>query len=231
MKLSIIIPVYNEKDTLLEVLKQIDEVDIPLEKEIIVLDGCSTDGTREILRKLQYKNTRVIFEEGRLGKGFAVRRGFREATGNILLIQDADLELNPKEYPKLLKPIIDGNCKVVYGSRFLRGRGLTNWGSYIGNRVVTAAINMFFFSNLTDFGTAYKVFCSSVIRDLSLCCNSFDFDAEITAKILKKGYHIKEVSVCYTPRDKKHGKKLHWLVGFRVLLSVIWCRFVKDGSL
>lgn len=226
MKLSIIIPVYNERDTILEVLKQVDGVDIPLEKEIIVLDGCSTDGTREILRDLKYKNVKVIFEDVRLGKGFAVRRGFKEATGDIFLIQDADLELNPNEYPNLLRPILDGNAEVVYGSRFLNGRGLTKRGHFIGNKIATWFINLLYFSKLTDIGTCYKVFKSSLIRNLKFQCNSFDFDAEITIRILKEGNKITEVPVEYKPRTRNQGKKLHWFIGVRILLISLKYRVV-----
>ncbi len=227
MKLSIIIPVYNERDTISEVLKQIDAIDLPLEKEIIILDGCSTDGTKEILRGLEYKNIKVIFESERLGKGYAVRRGFKEATGDIFLIQDADLELDPKEYPNLLKPILDGETEVVFGSRFLNGRGNTRIGSLLGNKVVAWFVNMLYFSRLTDIGTCYKVFKATVIKTMKFDCNSFDFDAEITVKILKKGFKISEIPIGYNPRTKDQGKKLHWLIGIKILLICLKYRFIE----
>lgn len=225
MKLSIIIPAYNEKDTIAQVLQQVNEVDIPLDKEIIILDGCSTDGTREILQRLEYKNIKLIFEQERLGKGFAVRRGFQEATGDILLIQDADLELSPKEYSALLRPILNGEVQVVFGSRFLKGRGNTGIGSFIGNKIAAWFINLLYLSRLTDIGTCYKVFKPTVIKDMRFVCNSFDFDAEITSKILKRGFKIRELPIEYRPRTRDQGKKLHWLIGIKVLFVSLKYRF------
>ena len=224
-KLSVVIPVYNERDTIEEVIRRVLEVNVGLECEIIVLDGDSTDGTREFLETLREEQVRVIFEKERSGKGAAVRRGFGEATGDIVIIQDADLELDPSEYPDLLAPILRGDAKAVYGSRFTHGRGATSFGSYIGNRTITWATNLLFFARLTDIATGYKVIRKDVLDTLRLSCNGFDFDAEITNRLLKAGVRIHEVPVAYAPRDHQAGKKLHWSEGFRVLLAILRNRF------
>ncbi|MFQ5915393.1 MAG: glycosyltransferase family 2 protein [Nitrospinota bacterium] len=224
-KLSVIIPVYNERETIEEVLRRVLAVEVGLEREVIVLDGNSTDGTREFLAEVRDPQVRVVFEERQGGKGAAVRRGFREATGDIVLIQDADLELNPAEYPNLLAPILGGEASVVYGTRFAHGRGATPFGSYVGNMVITWATNLLFLTRLTDIATGYKVLRMDVLNSLTLSCNGFDFDAEITNKVIKAGFRIREVSVPYAPRGREAGKKLRWASGFRVLLAILRNRF------
>lgn len=225
-RLSIIIPAFNERETIAEVLKRVCAVDVGLEKEILVLDGCSDDGTRELLQEIATPPIRLILEEKRMGKGAAVRRGFQEATGDILLIQDADLELHPREFPALIAPILQGEAQVVFGSRFSKGRGDTNQGSYLGNRIVTWATNLLFGTRLTDMCTGHKVFQADFIRSVPLVCNGFDFDAELTTKILRRGLKILEVPVAYAPRDRQAGKKLHWSAGFRVLFTILRYRFL-----
>ncbi|MFH1508119.1 MAG: glycosyltransferase family 2 protein [Candidatus Omnitrophota bacterium] len=226
-RLSIIIPVYNEKKTILEIIRRIDNVDVGMKKEIIIVDGCSTDGTETILGNLKRGDIKVIHEEKRKGKGAAVRRGFKEAEGDIVLIQDADLEVNPAEYPYLLNPILAGHKQVVFGSRFLNGRGLTRLGSYIGNQLITWALNILFFIHLTDIATCHKVFSRDVLKKLRLKSNGFEIEAEITTGIIKKGFKIYEVPIDYVPRTHQEGKKLHWAIGFKVLLSIIKFRFAK----
>ncbi|RJP29006.1 MAG: glycosyltransferase family 2 protein [Candidatus Omnitrophota bacterium] len=218
---SIIIPVYNEKRTIREIIKRIDDVDIGLEKEIIVVDGCSTDGTKEILQNLGRKDIKVIHEEKRKGKGAAIRLGFKEASGDIFLIQDADLEVLPAEYPYLLNPIIAGHKKVVFGSRFLRGRGMTRFGSYIGNQLITWAVNILFLVRLSDIATCHKVFTKEVAKKLHLKSNGFEIEAEITTRLIKNGQNIYEIPIDYVPRTHREGKKLHWRIGFKVLLAII----------
>ncbi len=225
-RLSIIIPAFNERTTIAEVLKRVCAVDVGLEKEIIVLDGCSNDGTRELLQEIATPPIRLILEEKRMGKGAAVRRGFEEATGDILLIQDADLELHPREFPALIAPILQGEAQVVFGSRFSKGRGDTNRGSYLGNWIVTWATNLLFGTWLTDMCTGHKVFQADFIRSVPLVCNGFDFDAELTTKTLRRGLKIREIPVAYAPRGRQAGKKLRWSAGFRVLFTILRYRFL-----
>lgn len=223
--LSIVMAVYNEKNSLLQVLEKIDRVDIGIKKEIIIVDGCSTDGTREILRGIRRKDIKIFFEEKRNGKGYALRSGFALACGDIILIQDADLEISPADYPFLLKPILEGRASVVYGSRFLRGRGKTNIISYLGNRLVTTVANILFGCRLTDIETCYKIFKSEIIKNMQFRCSGFDFDAELTASILKNRFKILEIPITYNPRNYQEGKKLHWTVGITSLLAILRCKF------
>ncbi|NQT46501.1 MAG: glycosyltransferase family 2 protein [Candidatus Omnitrophica bacterium] len=225
MKLSIVMAVYNEKDSIAEVIRRIQKVEIPLKKEIIIIDGCSDDGTRELLREVKADNIKVIFEESKSGKGSALQLGFKYATGDIILIQDADLEIDPFEYPALVKPILDGRTKIVYGSRFINGRGKTGIINYMGNRLMTTTANILFGSNLTDIETCYKVFRREVLDGLEFSCKGFDFDAELTSSFLKKGERIIEVPISYDPRDKKAGKKLHWITGFTSLRAILKTKF------
>lgn len=218
--------VYNEKNSLPEVLKKINKVDMGIEKELIIIDGCSTDGTIDILKQLNQSEIKVIFEEKRNGKGAALRLGFKKARGDIILIQDADLELDPSVIPSLLKPILEARHKVVYGSRFLKGRGKTHIINYLGNRAVTSLANILFKTKLTDIETCYKVFRNEVIRDMEFSCRGFDFDAELSCLILKKGEKILEVPITYKPRTKREGKKLHWATGLTSLLAIIRCRLL-----
>jgi len=218
--------VYNERETIKEILRRVRQVKLDIEKEIIVLDGASTDGTREILEEERDNSTRIVFEEERRGKGAAVREGFRHASGGIIIIQDADLELDPNEYSQLIAPILKGETSVVFGSRFLQGRKGLYWPSYLANRIITLLTNLLFNAALTDVATCYKVFKKEVISDLNLCCNGFDFDAEITVKILKKGLRIIEVPVDYHPREYNQGKKINWWHGFLVIWALIKYRFV-----
>lgn len=228
-KFSVIMAVYNEKENLTKVLEKIQQVQTPLEKEIIIVDGCSNDGTRELLEKINSDNDniRVIFEKKRNGKGAALRLGFKYVTGDIILIHDADLEINPFEYPALLKPILEHRSEIVYGSRFMYGRGKTNIISYWGNRLMTAVANILFNVHLTDIETCYKVFKADLIDGLKFSCNGFDLDAELTALFLKNGQKILELPISYSPRDKKEGKKLHWLAAIPSLIAIIRCKFSR----
>lgn len=226
-KLSVIMAVYNENKSLPEVLKRIYAAETGMEKEIIIVDGCSTDGTREFLRSVRDDNVRVIFEEKKNGKGAALQLGFKAASGDIILIQDADLEIDPAEYPALLAPILSGESNVVYGSRFARGRGRANIVSYLGNRLMTVTANILFYSRLTDIETCYKVFRAGLIKDFVFLCRNFDFDAELTAMFLKSGSLITEVPISYNPRRKKDGKKLHWTTAFTTLKALMRVKFAK----
>ena len=222
--LTIIITSYNEEKTIGAVLDKVLETPLSFEKEIIIVDGDSSDSTREILKRYEagHDNIKLILEEKREGKGAAIRKGFKAATGDVLLIQDADLELDPSEYPRLLKPLEEGKADVVYGSRFKHGRGLTSLGSYIGNQTITWLVNILFLKRLTDIATCYKVFRKDAIKDMDLVCNGFDFDAEFTCKLLKSGKKILELPVAYVPRSHSEGKKLNWTAGLtsiRIILA------------
>lgn len=224
---SIIVPVYNEAGTILSVLDAIVGTTIPLaggelQKEIIVVDDCSTDGTGPILKDYQRPSLRVLRHEVNRGKGAAIRTGLVAATGDIVLIQDADLEYDPSEYPKLLKPILEGKADVVYGSRFSGNdahRVLYFW-HYVGNKILTTLSNMFCNLNLTDMETCHKVFRRDVLKEFSLEQNRFGFEPEITAKLSRiPGCRIYEVGISYHGRTYREGKKINWKDG----ISAIWC--------
>ena len=230
-KLSIVIPVYNEVKTFEKVLAAVRAVPVPLTKEIILVDDGSTDGTRDLLRGLDTSrgDLVVVFHERNMGKGAALRTGFQSATGDIVLIQDADLEYDPGEYPNLLKPILDGHADVVYGSRFLGAgahRVVYYWHS-VGNRVLTTLSNMMTNLNLTDMEVCYKVFKKGVLKDLRLREERFGFEVEITAKIARGGWRIYEVPICYYGRSYAEGKKITWKDGVRALWCILKYRFVN----
>jgi glycosyltransferase involved in cell wall biosynthesis len=227
MKLSIVIPVRNERDTVGELIERVRAVDCGMPKEIIVVDGASTDGTREALLSAPRAGDLVlVFEDAARGKGRAVRTGFERATGDIVMVQDADLELDPGEIPSLLAPILVGESDVVFGSRFKgRGKGPTPWVGYIGNMGLTWAANVLYMKRLTDILTCYKVMRTPVARSLDLRCNGFDLDAEITCRLLRDGHRIVEVPVTYEPRSMDEGKKLSPGVGWSVLSAIVRTRF------
>ena len=226
-KLSVIIPVYNEEATLAEVVSRVQDVDLPLAKEIILIDDASTDGTREVIERLTEKNVVAVFHEKNQGKGAALRSGFAKASGEIVLIQDADLEYDPGEYPKLLQPILDGRADVVYGSRFVGSeahRVLYFW-HMMGNRFLTLLSNMFTNLNLTDMETCYKVFRKEVLEQISIKENRFGFEPEITAKISRLGCRIYEVGISYSGRTYEEGKKIGVSDGVRALYCIVKYRF------
>jgi glycosyltransferase involved in cell wall biosynthesis len=235
MKLSIVIPVYNEKDSILEILKAVKEVSLPKEitnKEIIVVDDCSNDGTREILKKISDPEIKVFYHEKNKGKGGALNTGFERVTGDIVIIQDADLEYDPNEYPKLLGPIMDDKADVVFGSRFIGGeshRILYFWHSML-NKWLTFLSNIFSDLNLTDMETCYKVFRKSVLDQIHIEENRFGFEPEITAKVgeLSRTNNVRlyEVGISYYGRTYKEGKKIGWKDGMRAL----WCIFKYNTS-
>lgn len=227
MKLSVVIPVRNERDTVAALIERVRAVDAGMPKEIIVVDGASTDGTRDVLEALKQGDDLVLmFEDRARGKGRAVRTGFERATGDIVMVQDADLELRPEEIPLLLQPILAGHSDVVFGSRFKgRGRGATPLTGWIGNTALTWATNILYRARLTDVLTCYKVMRSDVVRELDLRCDGFDLDAEITCKLLKRGHRIIEVPVTYEPRGQEQGKKLTPSAGVTVLRAIVRTRF------
>lgn len=221
-KLSVVIPVYNEKRWMAELLRRVREVPIP--KEVVIVDDCSTDGTRELLQRYEgAEDLRIVYQAENQGKGAALREGFRHCTGDIVLVQDADLEYDPAEYPRLIQPIIDNRADVVYGSRFIgdQHRVLYFWHS-IANRMLTTLSNMFTNVNLTDMETCYKVFRREVLEGIALKSNRFGFEPEVTAKIAKKrnpSWRIYEVPISYSGRTYEEGKK----IGLKDAFTAFYC--------
>jgi glycosyltransferase involved in cell wall biosynthesis len=226
MKISVIIPVYNEKDTIREILARVQRTKIA--DEILVVDDGSMDGTREILGELNQQDLiRVIQHERNRGKGAAVTTGYQHATGDVLIIQDADLEYDPRDYPALLKPIEEGNADVVYGSRFLGApRRPTMFWHMIANKLLTLMTNVLYNNILTDMETGYKVFRIQVVRDIKVRARRFDFEPEFTAKVLKRKYRIFEVPITFNPRDYSEGKKIKLMDAFVAIWTLIKFRFV-----
>jgi glycosyltransferase involved in cell wall biosynthesis len=228
MKLSIIIPVYNEEQTIAEVIDRVLSVDVGhVEKEVIVANDGSSDGTRRAIDSSRWINdprVRTYNSPINLGKGAAVRLGLGFATGDILLIQDADLELDPNEYGRLLAPILDGRTDIVYGSRFLAPTGPVALRRRFANRFLTTLANVLFGGRLTDMETAYKVFKREALEGIRLRCVGFDFEPEVTAKVLMAGRGILEVPIGYKPRGEDEGKKIRWIDGVDAIYALIKCR-------
>jgi glycosyltransferase involved in cell wall biosynthesis len=218
-------PVFNEHETLLEILKRVDEIDI--KKEIIVIDDGSSDGTSEILKELKMDKVRVLSHELNMGKGAAIQTGLKQVKGNVIIIQDADLEYDPREYLTILEPILDGRADAVYGSRFLGGphRVLFFW-HYLGNRFLTFLSNLLNNINLTDMETCYKVFRARVFDEVKISSNRFGFEPEITAKLARNRFRIYEVPISYSGRDYEEGKKITWRDGMAAIYWIIKYRFM-----
>ena len=235
MKLSVLMPIYNEAKTLAEAVSRVQGVDVP--KEIILIDDGSTDGTREILTRLETaakedadpnNEVKVVFKSINQGKGSAIRSGLAQVTGDMIIIQDADLEYDPQDYPMLLDPILSGAADVVYGTRFYGGgphRVLFFW-HYVGNQILTLVANILTNLNLSDMEVGYKAFRAEVLKDIEIKSNRFGIEPEITVKIAKKGYRIFEVPISYYGRTYKEGKKITWKDGLAAFYSLIRFRLM-----
>jgi len=224
MRLSVVIPVYNEIGTIREILERVRAVPIP--KEVIVVDDGSSDGTGDVLRSLSSPELVTLYHDKNRGKGAALRTGFARVTGDVVLVQDADLEYDPSEYPRLLKPILDNKADVVYGSRFggETHRVLFFW-HYVGNRFLTTLSNMFTNLNLADMETCYKVFRADLLKRLRFRSNRFGFEPEFTVKVARLGCRIYEVAVSYHGRNYASGKKITWKDGVSAICCIVWYRF------
>jgi glycosyltransferase involved in cell wall biosynthesis len=226
MKLSVIVPVYNEINTIREILRRVKEVSI--DKEILIVDDFSTDGTREYLKSIEgEEGIRVFYHQENMGKGSAIRTAIGEARGDVVIIQDADLEYDPRDYDKLIKPIMEGKASVVYGSRYSNPENelpLTRFK--IGVLVLTAMANLLYGAGITDEATCYKVFKADVIKRIPLKCKRFEFCPEVTAKVRKRGYRIEEVPISFKFRTAKEGKKIGWRDGVEAVIALLKYRFV-----
>jgi glycosyltransferase involved in cell wall biosynthesis len=228
MKLSIIMPVYNECATLSEILRQVRAVELPgVQKEILVVDDGSTDGSREIIaQEAADGQIQAFYHEANRGKGAAVRTGIQAASGDLILIQDADLEYDPRDYPALIRPIVEGRVVVVYGSRFLGPRKAMLFWHMLGNKLLTLTTNILFNAILSDMETCYKCFRADVVKDIPLRSRRFEFEPEITAKVLKRGNRIFEVPISYYGREFHEGKKISWRDAPIAFWTLLKYRFV-----
>lgn len=224
MEISVIIPVYNELHTIQEVVQRVQSQ--PFSKEIIIVDDYSSDGTRQLLQTSAWPpNVRILYHERNMGKGAGIRTALQAVTKDIIIIQDADLEYNPSDFAVVLRPILDGVADVVYGSRFLGIHRSFMLHHYVGNKMLTLITNVLYNNILTDMETGYKAFRAPVLKGIKIRSNRFDFEPEITAKVLKRGYRIYEVPIYYAGRDYAEGKKITWRDGVSALWALIRFRF------
>ena len=226
-KLSVIVPVFNERNTVVEIMRRMRAVALPIEREIILVDDGSSDGTRQVLDQLADSTVRVVQHAANRGKGAAIRTGLEQVTGDLVLIQDADLEYDPEDWPKLLAPIFRGKATVVYGSRFTGERRNMLFLHWMGNRMLSLVTNVLYNTTLSDMETCYKLFDRSVFDGITIRSDRFDFEPEITAKVLRKGIRIYEVPISYTGREFEEGKKITWRDGFAALYALVKFRFVR----
>lgn len=227
MKISILIPAYNEKDTIREVINKVLAVPLPLKREIIIVDDGSTDGTSEVLRSFFDNQVQIIPHDKNYGKGRAIRTALQAATGDICIIQDADLEYDPNDYIKLITPILEGKASVVYGNRRGESGMRKSYNRYYwGGRLVTAVTNLLYGSDIHDEPVCYKVFMRDILKCFVLKCNRFEFCPEFTAKVCKSGYKIYEVPISYDPRGFTRGKKITWFDGLEAIWTLLKYRFI-----
>ncbi len=225
--LSVIVPVHNERTTLTEIVRRMRVVDLPMEREIIIVDDGSNDGGEKVMATLEDSTVRVLRHPVNRGKGAAIRTGLGVARGDLVLIQDADLEYDPEDWPKLLAPILRGRAQVVYGSRFTGERKNMLFWHWVGNRFLSVVTNVLYNTTLSDMETCYKLFDRKVLEGITIRSDRFDFEPEITAKVLKRGYRIYEVPISYTGREQDEGKKITWRDGFGALAALVRYRFVN----
>jgi glycosyltransferase involved in cell wall biosynthesis len=226
-KLTVIVPVFNERNTIAEITRRMRRVDLPVDREIIVVDDGSDDGTRAVLGQLEDSTLRVIHHDRNRGKGAAIRTGLSYATGDLILIQDADLEYDPDDWPRLIAPLLKGKSRVVYGSRFTGERRNMMFWHWVGNRFLALVTNVLFNTTLSDMETCYKVFDRTVLEGIELTADRFDFEPEVTAKLLRRGERIYEVPISYAGREFHEGKKITWRDGFAALRTLVKHRVVR----
>ena len=225
--LSVIVPVYNERVTVAEVIRRIRAVDVPVDVEVIVVDDGSSDGTDKVLSALGDSTVRILTHEVNQGKGAAIRSGLGTARGDLVLVQDADLEYDPEDWPSLLDPILRGKAQVVYGSRFTGQRKNMMPLHWMGNRFLSLVTNILYSSTMSDMETCYKLFDRRVLEGITIQSDKFDFEPEITAKVLRRGYRIYEVPISYAGREMSEGKKITWRDGISALRALIKYRFTR----
>jgi glycosyltransferase involved in cell wall biosynthesis len=226
-KLSVIVPIFNERNTVVEIMRRMRAVELPIECEFILVDDGSSDGTRQVLQQLADSTVRVVNHPHNQGKGAAIRTGLEHVTGDLILIQDADLEYDPDDWPKLLAPIFRGKATVVYGSRFTGERRNMLFLHWMGNRMLSLTTNVLYNTTLSDMETCYKLFDRKVFDGVTIRSDRFDFEPEITAKVLRQGIRIYEVPISYTGREFHEGKKITWRDGFAALYALVKFRFVQ----
>jgi glycosyltransferase involved in cell wall biosynthesis len=224
--LSVIVPVFNERSTVAEIVRRMRSVELPIEREIVVVDDGSDDGTGAVLTQLRDSTVRVIAHPQNRGKGAAIRTGLESATGDLVLVQDADLEYDPEDWPRLLAPVLKGRARVVYGSRFTGERRNMLFLHWVGNRFLSLVTNVLYNSTLSDMETCYKLFDRRVLDGIRLHADRFDFEPEFTAKMLRRGIRIYEVPISYAGRELSEGKKITWQDGVTALWTLVKYRFV-----
>ena len=225
-KLSIIVPAYNERATIAEALRRVRQVELPIDSEVLVVDDGSTDGTGEILKRLEDSTLRVITLAKNEGKGSALRRGIEAAGGDMIVIQDADLEYDPRDLPRLMRPIMEDQAKVVFGSRFTGERRNMLYWHWVGNRFLSLATNLLYNTTISDMETGYKMFDAELLRSLKITASGFDFEPEVTAKVLRTGARVWEVPISYAGRELDEGKKITWRDGFPALWTLLKVRML-----
>jgi glycosyltransferase involved in cell wall biosynthesis len=226
--LSVIVPVFNERTTLLEIVRRMRAVELPMDRELIIVDDGSSDGSDKVLAAIEDSTVRVLHHGANKGKGAAIRSGLEVARGDLVLIQDADLEYDPEDWPKLLAPMLRGKADVVYGSRFTGERKNMLFWHWVGNRLLSLVTNVLYNSTLSDMETCYKLFDRKVLTGITVRSDRFEFEPEITAKILRRGHRIYEVPISYSGREVHEGKKITWRDGFGALTTLVKYRFTKE---
>jgi glycosyltransferase involved in cell wall biosynthesis len=226
-KLSVIVPVFNERTTVVEIMRRMRAVELPIDREIVIVDDGSSDGTQQVLNQLGDSTVKVVKHPANRGKGAAIRTALEHVTGDLVLIQDADLEYDPEDWPKLLAPIFRGKATVVYGSRFTGERRNMLFLHWMGNRMLSLTTNLLYNTTLSDMETCYKLFDRRVLDGVTIRSDRFDFEPEITAKVLRQGVRIYEVPISYTGREFDEGKKITWRDGFAALYALVKFRFVR----